>query len=177
MKIYGICGIIAHNLNDDFKGICMDFKEIKELMRLFDKSGLSRFKLKKDDVEISMQKGYEAAAPAAASAPQAAAPAPAPAPAPVAESAQASESEAAHKKGEYITSPMVGTFYRAPSPDSPPFVKVGDTVRKGQTIGIIEAMKIFNEIEAEFDCKILEILVEDGQPVEYDMPLFLVERL
>ena len=72
---------------------------------------------------------------------------------------------------------MVGTFYRAPSPDSPPFVKVGDTVRKGQTIGIIEAMKIFNEIEAEFDCKILEILVEDGQPVEYDMPLFLVERL
>ena len=72
---------------------------------------------------------------------------------------------------------MVGTFYRAPSPDSPPFVKVGDRVSKGQTIGIIEAMKIFNEIDAEFDCKVLEILVEDGQPVEYDMPLFLVERL
>jgi acetyl-CoA carboxylase biotin carboxyl carrier protein len=72
---------------------------------------------------------------------------------------------------------MVGTFYRAPSPDSPPFVKEGDKVSKGQTLCIIEAMKIFNEIEAEFDCKILEILVEDGQPIEYDMPLFLVEKL
>jgi len=72
---------------------------------------------------------------------------------------------------------MVGTFYRAPSPDAAPFVNVGDTVRKGQTIAIIEAMKIMNELEAEFDCKILEILVENGQPVEYDMPLFRVEKL
>ena len=72
---------------------------------------------------------------------------------------------------------MVGTFYRSPSPDSPPFVNVGDTVRKGQTLCILEAMKIMNELEAEFDCKILDILVEDGQPVEYDMPLFLVEKV
>ncbi len=150
----------------------MDFKEIKELIKIFDKSGLSRLKVKKDDFEISLKKpeAQPAAAPVSVqSSPQ---PALAPAPEPKEENL-----EAAKKKGEYITSPMVGTFYRAPSPDSPPFVKVGDRVSKGQTIGIIEAMKIFNEIEAEFDCKILEILVEDGQPVEYDMPLFLVERL
>ncbi|BCD68777.1 acetyl-CoA carboxylase biotin carboxyl carrier protein [Nitratiruptor sp. YY09-18] len=152
----------------------MDFKEIKELMRLFDKSGLSRFKLKKGDMEISLQKGSEVAAAASVSAPQ---PQVQPQASVSASTPTTPDHESAVKKGEYITSPMVGTFYRAPSPDSPPFVQVGDTVKKGQTIGIIEAMKIFNEIEAEFDCKILEILVEDGQPVEYDMPLFLVERL
>ena len=150
----------------------MNFKEIKELIRIFDKSGLSKFKLKKDDFEISLHKKIEATASATTSTPQAALPAPV-----VCVESKDEQLEAARKKGEYITSPMVGTFYRAPSPDSPPFVQVGDTVKKGQTIGIIEAMKIFNEIEAEFDCKILEILVEDGQPVEYDMPLFLVERL
>ena len=80
-------------------------------------------------------------------------------------------------EGELITSPMVGTFYQAPSPDSPPYVKVGDKVKKGQTLCIIEAMKIMNELEAEFDCEILEILVEDGQPVEFDTPLFKVKKL
>ncbi|SMC08497.1 acetyl-CoA carboxylase biotin carboxyl carrier protein [Nitratiruptor tergarcus] len=154
----------------------MDFKEIKELIKIFDKSGLSRFKLKKADFEISLQKGFEGASMQSAPAP-ASQPAPSQQPIPTTTEEKSADLEAAKKKGEYITSPMVGTFYRAPSPDSPPFVKVGDTVTKGQTIGIIEAMKIFNEIEAEFDCKILEILVEDGQPVEYDMPLFLVERL
>ena len=72
---------------------------------------------------------------------------------------------------------MVGTFYASPSPESPAFVSVGDTVRKGQTLCILEAMKIMNEVEAEFDCKILEILVKDGAPVEYDMPIFVVEKL
>jgi acetyl-CoA carboxylase biotin carboxyl carrier protein len=72
---------------------------------------------------------------------------------------------------------MVGTFYQAPSPDSPPYVKVGDTVNQGQTLAIIEAMKIMNELEAEFSCKILEILVKDGEVVEYDTPLFRVEKV
>ncbi len=76
-----------------------------------------------------------------------------------------------------ITSPMVGTFYQAPSPDSAPFVKIGDHITKGQTIAIIEAMKIMNEIEAEYDCKITKILLEDGEPVEFDMPLFEVEKI
>jgi acetyl-CoA carboxylase biotin carboxyl carrier protein len=152
----------------------MNLKDIKELIRVFDKSGLSKLKLKLEDFEIAMQKGFEggvANVPA-----QAAAPAPSTQQA-LPATVEEKKEEKHTAKGEYITSPMVGTFYRAPSPDSPPFVKVGDTVSKGQTLCIIEAMKIFNEIEAEFDCKILDILVEDGQPVEYDMPLFLVERL
>ena len=81
------------------------------------------------------------------------------------------------EKGEIIVSPMVGTFYASPSPDSPPFIKKGDSVRKGQTLCILEAMKIMNEVEAEHDCRILEVLVKDGEPVEYDKPLFRVERL
>ncbi len=76
-----------------------------------------------------------------------------------------------------ITSPMVGTFYQAPSPDATPFVKVGDRITKGQTIAIIEAMKIMNEIEAEYDCLVKKILLEDGEPVEFDMPLFEVEKI
>ena len=151
----------------------MDFKEIKELMRVFDKSGLSKIKIKNDNFEISLQKGFKDQV--APSKPQIATQITQPLNVPKAENSEQIKQE--KKKGEYITSPMVGTFYRAPSPDSPPFVKVGDSVSKGDVIGIIEAMKIFNEIEAEYDCKILEILVEDGQPVEYDMPLFLVERL
>ena len=81
------------------------------------------------------------------------------------------------KKGEIVTSPMVGTFYKAPSPDSPAYAKVGEVVKKGKSMCIIEAMKIMNEIESDYDCKIVEILVEDGQPVEYDMPLFRVEKI
>ena len=153
----------------------MNLKDIKELIRVFDKSGLSKLKLRQDDFEIAMQKGAEVVeVTTTQTQPSAQTTTPAQTPAP---SAPAEAKEEHPAKGEYITSPMVGTFYRAPSPDSPPFVKVGDAVSKGQTLCIIEAMKIFNEIEAEFDCKILDILVEDGQPVEYDMPLFLVERL
>jgi len=154
----------------------MKFDEIKELMRLFGKSKLDRIQIKQKDFEIEMEKGGTVvveAAPAAKAAPAVSTPAPAVAAAPAAEETQGESAV----KGELITSPMVGTFYAAPSPDSPPFVKVGDTVRKGQTLCILEAMKIMNELEAEYDCKILEILVEDGEPVEYDKPLFRVEKL
>lgn len=78
---------------------------------------------------------------------------------------------------DMIKSPMVGTFYRSPSPDSPPYVNVGDIIKKGQTVAIIEAMKIMNEIEAEFDCKIIEILVSDAKGVEFDTPLFVIEKI
>ena len=149
----------------------MEYKEVKELIRIFNKSVLNKLKLKKGDFEILLEKekvddkkeGLKLQPPASQDSYQ--------------NTAISGQKENASKTGEYITSPMVGTFYRAPSPDSPPFVKEGDKVSKGQTLCIIEAMKIFNEIEAEFDCKILEILVEDGQPIEYDMPLFLVEKL
>ncbi len=152
----------------------MKFEEIKELMKLFAKSKLDKIKVKEKDFEIEMEKGGETVVVEAAPAAVTAAPAAAPAASTPAVEEKKSEPAA---KGELITSPMVGTFYSAPSPDSPPFVQAGDTVRKGQTLCILEAMKIMNELEAEFDCKILEVLVQDGEPVEYDKPLFRVERL
>jgi len=148
----------------------MDMRQIKALMQEFDESGLSRMKISKEGFEMELEKTIGAvAAPVA----PVAVPVAAPAPAAAAEAPAAAPSVA----GDEILSPMVGTFYAAPSPDSAPFAKVGDTVKKGQVIAILEAMKIMNELEAEFDCKILDILVSDGQAVEYDMPLFVVEKL
>jgi acetyl-CoA carboxylase biotin carboxyl carrier protein len=157
----------------------MKFEEVKELMKLFAKSKLDKMKVKNKDFEIEMEKGAEnvAAASVAATPVQAAAPAAAPAPQQPVAAPAAEEATPPVAEGELITSPMVGTFYASPSPDSPPFVQAGDTVRKGQTLCILEAMKIMNELEAEYDCKILEVLVEDGEPVEYDKPLFRVEKL
>ncbi|MGE3300191.1 MAG: acetyl-CoA carboxylase biotin carboxyl carrier protein, partial [Arcobacter sp.] len=127
--------------------------------------------------EISMQRGFEGVVTTVSAAPAVAAPVAAVS-APVATVNVAStETATTAKSGDMINSPMVGTFYSSPSPESPAFVNVGDTVKKGQTLCILEAMKIMNEVEAEFDCKILEILVKDGSPVEYDMPIFVVEKL
>lgn len=148
----------------------MDFKQIKALMKEFDESGLSKFEVKEKDFDLKFEKATIATSVAA---PVAVAAAPvAPAATTAAPAAAAVELE-----GDMILSPMVGTFYASPSPDSPPFVKVGDTVSKGQPLAILEAMKIMNEIEAEFNCKIIKVLVEDGQAVEYDMPLYLVEKI
>ncbi len=150
----------------------MDTKQIKSLMKEFDDSGLSRIKITKEDFSIELEKATNlvaapaaavAAVPAQASAPAAATTTQAPAPAEI--------------TGDAILSPMVGTFYASPSPDSPPFVKVGDVIKKGQVVAILEAMKIMNELEADFDCKILEVLATNGQAVEYDMPLFIVEKM
>ncbi len=145
-------------------------------MKEFDESGLSRLKVEKEGFSLEFEKATVATVAAAAPAP---APAAAAAPTTAATSAAPASNEPAALSDncEYILSPMVGTFYEAPSPDSPPFVKVGDIVKKGQTLAILEAMKIMNELEADFDCKIVEILVKNGQAVEYDMPLFAVERV
>jgi len=152
----------------------MNLEEIKELIRVFGRSKLDRLKIKDKDFEISLKKEDKNRVAPAISAPAVEAPKEISQPLPpLVESKEESSAE----DGIIITSPMVGTFYAAPSPDSPPFVNVGDNVRKGQTLCILEAMKIMNELEAEFDCKILEILVQDGQPVEYDTPLFRVEKL
>ncbi len=154
----------------------MDFKEIKELIRVFDKSELNKLKVKDGDFEISMQTGFEGGTVVATAAPVAPVTAPvAAAPVPVATTTAIEV--AAPVSGDTINSPMVGTYYASPSPESPAFAKAGDTVKKGQTLCILEAMKIMNEVEAEFDCKIIKTLVEDGNPVEYDMPLFVVEKL
>jgi len=152
----------------------MDFKDIKELIRVFDKSELNKLKVKEGEFEISMQRGFEGGittvTTSAVSAPVSVVATP------VTSTPVLVESSVS-KAGDAILSPMVGTFYSSPSPESPAFVKVGDTVKKGQTLCILEAMKIMNEVEAEFDCKILEILVKDGSPVEYDMAIFTVEKL
>jgi len=150
----------------------MDIKQIKDLMRKFDESGLSGMKISQGEFSIEMEKVNSIVAAPAQTAAQVIPAALPTAAVPAAEAASSSEIE-----GETIDSPMVGSYYSAPSPDSPPFVKVGDTIKKGQTIAILEAMKIMNELEAEFDCKITQILVKDGQAVEYDMPMFVVERL
>jgi len=152
----------------------MEFENIKELVKLFDKSSLSKLRVHKEDFSIDLEKSsgevvYTQVAKPAPATQQMLTEAPAQ-PKPATQTQEV-------KLGEIVTSPMVGTFYKAPSPDSPPYAKVGEIVKKGKSMCIIEAMKIMNEIEAEFDCKIVEILVEDGQPVEYDMPLFRVEKI
>ncbi|RXJ93710.1 acetyl-CoA carboxylase, biotin carboxyl carrier protein [Malaciobacter molluscorum] len=156
----------------------MDFKEIKELIKVFDKSELNKLKIKEGDFEISMGRGFDGTvemAPVATAVQQTA-------PASASSISAPTETSCTTEKGnqtcsDTINSPMVGTYYAAPSPNSPAFVKAGDTVRKGQTLCILEAMKIMNEVEAECDCKILEVLVNDADPVEYDMPLFTIEKL
>ncbi|NOX15328.1 MAG: acetyl-CoA carboxylase biotin carboxyl carrier protein [Epsilonproteobacteria bacterium] len=153
----------------------MNKQEIRDLMRFFDKSGINRVKIKDGEFSIELQKGFDSSTVVVPS--QSAAPAGAPMVSVASVVTGKVENKENESKGESIKSPMVGTFYTAPSPGSEPFVKVGTVVRKGQTIAIIEAMKIMNEIEAEFDCRITEMLVDDGTPVEFDMPLFGVEKV
>jgi len=147
----------------------MNKQEIRDLMRFFDKSGINKVKIKDGEFSIELQKGFESA-PVMMTGPSTT---------PSAPDKQVKEKIVKEEKceGETIKSPMVGTFYVAPSPGSEPFVKVGSVVRKGQTVAIIEAMKIMNEIEAEFDCRITETLVSDGTPVEFGMSLYGVEKL
>ena len=156
----------------------MDFKDIKELIRVFDKSELNKLKVKEGEFEISMQRGFEGGVTTVTTSAPVAQVASIAAPvAQVASAPVAVDTVSAAKSGDVIKSPMVGTYYSSPSPESPSFVEVGSSVKKGQTLCILEAMKIMNEVEAEFDCKIVEILVKDGSPVEYDMPIFVVEKL
>ncbi len=156
----------------------MDIKEIQNLIKFVAKSGASEVKLEMEDVKITIKTGSEKtettivqAAPMAAM-PQAVAPAAPQAAAPVAETAPAVSSD-----DKYITvkSPIIGTFYRKPAPDKPNFVEVGSDISVGDTVCVIEAMKLFNEIESEISGKIVKILVDDSTPVEFDQPLFLVD--
>jgi acetyl-CoA carboxylase biotin carboxyl carrier protein len=150
----------------------MDMKQIKALLQEFDASTLSKLKITQDAFSIELEKNIGVVAAPVMAAPVAVATAP------VAQAvAVETAAPAAVLSGDMILSPMVGTFYSAPSPDSAPFVKVGDRVKKGQVIAVLEAMKIMNELEAEFDCEILSVLVSDAQSVEYDMPLFAVKKL
>jgi acetyl-CoA carboxylase biotin carboxyl carrier protein len=153
----------------------MDLREIKKLLEAFDKSTANILEYENEEFRIYLDKSASVIHAPVQNAAEPQQTVQTPVNAPVIQ--ESVESKAECVEGELITSPMVGTFYQAPSPDSPPYVKVGDKVKKGQTLCIIEAMKIMNELEAEFDCEILEILVEDGQPVEFDTPLFRVKRV
>jgi len=157
----------------------MDLKEIQTLIKFISSSKVDEVSIEKKDFKINIKRNEPTAAPVAVAPAQPqqimvsapAAPVPAAAPA---ESAAPAAAPAASNTTE-IKSPMIGTFYRKASPDKPVFVEVGDTIEKGQVICIIEAMKLFNEIEAEVSGKIVKVLVDDSQPVEYDQPLFLIE--
>jgi len=152
----------------------MNLEEIKELIRVFGRSKLGKLKVKDGEFEVSMAK--EGGDVVVASTPSQVA-TPTAVPAPVQEAVIEPKPDTKSASGDFIKSPMVGTFYAAPSPEAAPFVSAGDTVRKGQVLCILEAMKIMNEFEAEFDCKILEVLVQDGEPIEFDTPLFKIEKL
>ncbi|GGD17912.1 acetyl-CoA carboxylase biotin carboxyl carrier protein [Hyunsoonleella pacifica] len=162
----------------------MDLKEIQNLIKFVAKSGASEVKLEMDDVKITIRTGSDNDASTVQYAPVAA-PQIAQAPAPIAEIAAPAAAEpakpeepaAADDTSKYITikSPIIGTFYRKPSPDKPLFVEVGQTIAEGDVLCIIEAMKLFNEIESEVSGKVVKILVDDSSPVEFDQPLFLVD--
>ncbi|MDC6383347.1 acetyl-CoA carboxylase biotin carboxyl carrier protein [Pseudomonas graminis] len=150
----------------------MDIRKVKKLIELLEESGIDELEIREGEESVRISRHsktpaqqYYAPAPVAA-------PAPAPVAAPVAAAAEAPA--APQHAGNVIKSPMVGTFYRTPAPGSPAFVEVGKTVKKGDTICIVEAMKMMNHIEAEISGTIESILVENGQPVEYDQPLFTI---
>ena len=156
----------------------MDLKEIQNLIKFVANSGVAEVKLEMDDVKITIRTTLEGNVseatyvqmPAQPAIHQAAVPQQI---APVATTPAAPAAE----KSNYITikSPIIGTFYRKPTPDKPMFVEVGSTIAKGDVLCVIEAMKLFNEIESEVSGKIVKILVDDMSPVEYDQPLFLVD--
>ena len=156
----------------------MDLKEIQHLIKFVAKSGASEVKLEMEDIKITIRTGNQGKnettivhqAPVMAAQPVA----------PVAQTVvetPVSTNTTATENSNYITvkSPIIGTFYRKPSPDKPEFVSVGDTISEGDVVCIIEAMKLFNEIESEVSGKIVKILVDDASPVEFDQPLFLVD--
>jgi acetyl-CoA carboxylase biotin carboxyl carrier protein len=173
----------------------MKLQEIQELIRFVAKAGVSEVEIEQKDFKITIKTadakakskapeiqmvsqmpmampGMAPMAQVAPAAPAAVA-APAPAAAPAAEKAPVSEPKSA--KLVEVKSPMIGTFYRSSSPDKPAFVNIGDSIKAGQVVCIIEAMKLFNEIESEISGKIVKVLVDDNSPVEYDQPLFLVD--
>jgi acetyl-CoA carboxylase biotin carboxyl carrier protein len=155
----------------------MDLKEIQNLIKFVANSGVAEVKLEMDDVKITIRTTLEGNSdttyvqqlPSQSPFQQALAPQPV---APVASAPVAVEEES---KFITIKSPIIGTFYRKPSPDKPMFVEVGTTIGKGDVLCVIEAMKLFNEIESEVSGKIVKILVDDMSPVEFDQPLFLVD--
>lgn len=155
----------------------MDFKQIQELIKMINKSNIGELTVEQKDFRITIKQKEDHVTQVVSAQPVAMAVAPAPAAASPAASAASAPAAPAAPAGNLITikSPMIGTFYRRPGPDKTNFVEVGDDVSEGKVVCIIEAMKLFNEIESEVSGKVVKILVDDASPVEYDQPLFLVE--
>jgi acetyl-CoA carboxylase biotin carboxyl carrier protein len=180
--------------NQKSRGVSMKLQDIQKLISMLENSGVNELEMETEGMKLKLSKGTQAGSPASPSpqfvmmSPQASAPpayfppaAPQPPSPPQAATGEAvggaapAPAPARAASLVEIKSPMVGTFYRAPAPGAEPFVKVGDRVRKGQTLCIIEAMKLMNEIESEADGTVVDILTENAQPVEYGEPLILVE--
>lgn len=150
----------------------MDLKQIEELIEILKETEVSELKIEEDDVKIDIKRGFTNNVVKEQ---------------PVVTTKVNNESQEKNKNlekteeenidREEIVAPMVGTFYRSPSPDAEPFVEIGDTVENGDVVCILEAMKLMNEIEAETKCKIIDVLVEDGEAIEYGQPLFEIEKL
>jgi acetyl-CoA carboxylase biotin carboxyl carrier protein len=153
----------------------MDLQEILAILHAVRDTGVAELDLARGDFKLTIRQQTAAVPVAAAPLPVAAPVAPPTAPVPVAVPAAAEAPVAPKAKVITLNSPMVGTFYRSPSPEAPPFVEVGDTVKAGQTVCIIEAMKLMNELEAEANGRVVRILVENGDPVEYGQPLVELE--
>jgi len=163
----------------------MDIKEIQSLIKFVAKSGASEVKLETDEIKITIRTGALSSAPETTTylqqIPVSAAPAgPSLTPASTqgtGASGENTDASSPEEDSRYITikSPIIGTFYRKPSPDKPPFIEVGDNIGQGDVLCVIEAMKLFNDIESEVSGKIIKVLVEDSSPVEFDQPLFLVD--
>jgi acetyl-CoA carboxylase biotin carboxyl carrier protein len=158
----------------------MDIREIQNLIKFVAKSGATEVKLEMDDIKITIKttnEGTESTTtylqqmPVSGTMPQAGVPQPVAPSTPIVDAVPVSEDD----KYVMIKSPIIGTLYRKPSPDKPVFVEVGTTISKGDVVCVIEAMKLFNEIESEISGKIVKILVDDSSPVEFDQPLFLVD--
>lgn len=160
----------------------MEFKQIQELLKAVNKSTISELTIEEEGgfkITIKQATSEAIAMPVAQYMPAApavmAAPVPSAAPTPAAEAPAQQAAPAAAADQKVVRSPMIGTFYRSSAPDKPPFVGVGDDIKTGDVVCIVEAMKLFNEIESEVSGKIVKVLVDDGTPVEYDQPLFIVE--
>lgn len=159
----------------------MDLKEIQNLIKFVSNSGVAEVKLETGDIKITIRTTLEGNSPDITyvqQAPMQQAPMQQAAPvAPAAHAPVAPAAPAVDENAKYVTikSPMIGTFYRKPAPDKPSFVEVGTSIGKGDVLCVVEAMKLFNEIEAEISGKIVKILVDDMSPVEFDQPLFLVD--
>jgi acetyl-CoA carboxylase biotin carboxyl carrier protein len=154
----------------------MDIRKVKKLIELLEESGISEIEISEGEESVRISRYPKPGTVTMAAAPMAMAPATAPAAAAPAAAPPAAVTPAAPARGQQVTAPMVGTFYSGPAPGAKPFVEIGTEVKPGDTLCVIEAMKMMNQIESEFAGRVVSVLVENGSPVEFGQPLFVIEE-